>query len=130
LSTTEPKGIERQRVTMLSHITTAPYMLNVPTYKIGIVNNSMGITLNDIDQVEIHPIEWDGMLFFSDGKKDSKKTFSIYAEDIIELKKASETKGRVLKKADLVVEIIFRAANTFAKCSKQDKSQFRRQICR
>ncbi|MGA9845719.1 MAG: zinc ribbon domain-containing protein, partial [Nitrososphaeraceae archaeon] len=103
----ESKG-NKSHVSMLSNMMMSPYMLHVARYKVDILDSSMGAKFKDIDQVEVHPIEWDGMLFFSDGKKNTKKTFSLDISDIVELYKATETKGRVIKKENLVVEIIFR----------------------
>ncbi len=78
-----------------------PDLLDVPRYKIKIVK---GAEFNPgLDMLAINPLEVDASIFFYNGK--SKAGFTLPIKSISDVKIAIQTKGSVLKKQNVLVEI-------------------------
>jgi hypothetical protein len=52
-------------------------------------------------------LEWDGLVIFSNPKKDVER-IEISPGNIISIQLISQTKGRIRKKEDLMIQIIYK----------------------
>jgi uncharacterized membrane protein YcaP (DUF421 family) len=88
-------------------------MLVTHSYEIEIVDSSLGSTnknaseFKNLRQIELHPLEWDGLIVLSNPKKD-KERIEIPVGNIIDTQVISERKGHIIKKEDLMIQIIYR----------------------
>jgi hypothetical protein len=94
-----PKGLTRMIVDKR--------LVVIPFYKIEMVSDSRGKPATWINDVEIHPVEWDAKIVFK-ALKAPVKPVGIPITNIIDVSIVSETKGTFRKKEDLMLKINFR----------------------
>ncbi len=85
-------------------------MLIIPSYEIEIVQDSTHKPNKKVKQVELHPVEWDAQLVFKVDNK-GKQDAIVPIANILDIQEISETKGRIKKKEDLMVKIVFNTDN-------------------
>jgi len=95
----------------------SPKMLEMPSYEIEIVDFSSGFPnrsaaeIRNLRHIELHPLEWDGLIVLSN-PKEAQEQIEIPVGNIIDIQLISETKGHIMKKEDLMIQIIYRDNNS------------------
>ena len=106
----------RPTLEQLSRPMVSPTKLETHTYEIEIVDfssastNKVAVEFRNLKKIELHPIEWDGLIVLSNPKKD-KERIDISVGNIIDIQTISEMKGHVMKKEDLMIQITYRDNN-------------------
>lgn len=85
-------------------------MLRIPSYRTKIVQDSTDKPDKNVKQVEIHPIEWDAQIFFMDGT--NRQGMRLDMNRLLDFYVASETKGTIRKKEDLMIRMSFIGTST------------------
>ena len=107
----------RPALEQLSRPMISPTELETHTYEVEVVDFSLASTNKDtaefwnLKQIELHPIEGDGLIILSNPKKD-KERIEMSAGNIIDARTISEMKGHVMKKEDLMIQITYRDNNS------------------
>jgi double zinc ribbon protein len=90
--------------------------LEMHTYKIEIVDFTLApnieypVDFRNLRQIELHPIEWDGLIVLSN-PKNKKERIEIPSGNIVDTQTISEAKGHVIKKEDLMIQITYMDGN-------------------
>jgi hypothetical protein len=91
-----------------------PDMLDTHNYEIEVVdfssgsNNENTTEFKNLKKIELHPLEWDGLIVLYNPKKDKEQRLEIPVGNITDIQLISEKKGHIIKKENLMVQILYK----------------------
>lgn len=93
----------------------SPNYLETHNYEMEIVdfssgsNNQNAIEVKNLKKIELHPLEWDGLVVLYNPKKDKELRIEIPVGNITDIQLISEKKGHIIKKENLMIQIIYKS---------------------
>ena len=92
----------------------SPNYLETHNSEIEIVDFSSGSTnenaneSKNLKRIELHPLEWDGLIVLYNPKKDKEQRIEIPVGNVTDIQLISEKKGHIIKKENLMVQILYK----------------------
>jgi hypothetical protein len=92
----------------------SPNMLDMHNYEIEVVDFRLGSSnkyateFKNLKRIELHPLEWDGLIVLCNPKKDKEQRIEIPIGNIADIQRISERKGHIIKKENLMIQIIYK----------------------